>query len=204
MSCSLGCGIAAQQAGRCHDEPRRAIAALGAKLLVEAALHRRKAPILSERFHRVDALTIHAGRKRETRQTRLIIDQHGAGTALAAVAAGFCSSEADNFPQIIQQQQIVRHRIDAATAIQNKLENAGHACRSNINIRHDHQIGCRACARKRRRVAGVGSVERSEANAADTMVKVCASRRPLASTSSRFREGCSGCAAGDELYGGCG
>src|SRR5215472_1554783 len=90
--------IAPQQARRRHDESRCAIAALGAELLVEPALHRRKPTVLAERFDRVDALTVHAGREREARQSRLVVDQHGAGAALAAVAAGFCSSEADDFP----------------------------------------------------------------------------------------------------------
>src|SRR5262249_30823730 len=42
--------IAAQQAGRRHDESRRAVPALGAELLVEPALHRRKPAVLTERF----------------------------------------------------------------------------------------------------------------------------------------------------------
>src|SRR6516225_9682898 len=72
--------------------------------------------------------------KREARQSRLVVDEYGAGAALAAVAAGFCSSEPDDFPQIVQQQQIIGHRIDAAAAVENKLENAAHACRSNTTF----------------------------------------------------------------------
>ena len=68
--------------------------------------------------------------------------------ALAAVATSFCSSETDDFPQIVQQQQIIGHRIDAAAAVENKLENAGHACRSQYNIRHSIQMRYRACSRK--------------------------------------------------------
>jgi hypothetical protein len=54
----------------------------------------------------------------------LVIHQHGAGAAFAAVAAGFCSSQADDFPQIIQQQQIVGHRVHARAAVERELENA--------------------------------------------------------------------------------
>src|SRR6516164_383619 len=97
-------------------------------------LRRRKPAVLAERFDRVDALTVHAGSERETRQSRLVVDQHGARAALAAVAAGFCSSEADDFPQIVQQQQVIGHRIDAAAAVEDKLENAAHACRSNTTF----------------------------------------------------------------------
>src|SRR5262249_20775765 len=59
--------IAAQQARRRHDESGRAIAALGAELFVEPALHRRKPAGLAERFDGVDALTVHAGGEREAR-----------------------------------------------------------------------------------------------------------------------------------------
>src|SRR5262249_53217544 len=59
--------IAPQQTRRRHDESRRAVAALGAELLVEPALHRRKAAVLAERFDGVDALTVHHRRERETR-----------------------------------------------------------------------------------------------------------------------------------------
>src|SRR5215831_12730768 len=57
--------IAAQQAGRRHDESRRAVAALGAELFMEPALHRRKAAVLAERFDGVDALTVHGRGERE-------------------------------------------------------------------------------------------------------------------------------------------
>src|SRR5262249_9735302 len=86
--------IAPQPARRRHYESGRAIAALGAKLFVEPALHRRKPAVLAERFDGVDALTVHGRREREARQSRFVVDQHGAGAAFAAVAAGFCSSEA--------------------------------------------------------------------------------------------------------------
>src|SRR6516164_9257808 len=51
--------IAPQQARRRHDESGRAVAALGAELFMEPALHRRKAAVLAERFDGVDPLTVH-------------------------------------------------------------------------------------------------------------------------------------------------
>src|SRR5215471_761904 len=112
MSSSLGCGLR-------RSKPADAMM---------------KPAVLAERFDGVDALTVHAGREREARQSRLVVDEYGAGAALAAVATSFCSSETDDFPQIVQQQQIIGHRIDAAAAVENKLENAGHACRSNTTF----------------------------------------------------------------------
>src|SRR5262249_44786596 len=121
--------IAPKKPRRDHDESGRAVAALRAELLVEPALHCGKTSFLAERFDGVDALPVHASGQREAGQPWPVIDEHRASAALAAVAAGFCSSEADDFPQIIQQQQIIWHRVDAAAAVENKLENAGHACR---------------------------------------------------------------------------
>src|SRR5262249_24080716 len=78
--------IAPQQARRRHDESGRAVAALGAELLVEPALHRRKPAVLAEGFDGVDALSVHGRREREARQSRFVVDQPGAGAAFAAVA----------------------------------------------------------------------------------------------------------------------
>src|SRR5580700_4661669 len=47
--------------------------------------------------------------------------------ALAAVASRFRSSEADLFPQIIQQQNVVGNRVGAGAAVERKLQNARHA-----------------------------------------------------------------------------
>ena len=46
--------------------------------------------------------------------------------AVAAVAAGFCSSEADDFPQIVQEQQVIGHRIDAPAPVEREFDNACH------------------------------------------------------------------------------
>jgi hypothetical protein len=54
--------------------------------------------------------------------------------AFTAITTGFRSGQANDFPQIVQQQQIIGHRIDAAAAVENELKNAGHACRSNTTF----------------------------------------------------------------------
>ena len=51
---SLGDGFAAQEAGRRHDEPLRAVAALRTELVMKAALDRGEAPIRGKRLHRID------------------------------------------------------------------------------------------------------------------------------------------------------
>ena len=73
---------------------------------------------MAERFHGVDAPAGDARRERQAGEPRRVVDQHRAGAALAAVASRFCAGEADEFPQIIQQQKIVRHRIDARPAVE--------------------------------------------------------------------------------------
>ena len=90
--------IAAQQADRRHDESRRAIAALRAELFVEAALHCGKPSVVAERFHGVDAPARDARGERQAGEPRLVVDQHRAGAALAAVASRFCAGQADASP----------------------------------------------------------------------------------------------------------
>src|SRR5262245_15084238 len=60
-----GMWIAPQQTGRRHDEAWRAIAALRAELLVEAALHRGQAAVAGERFDCINAAALHGGCERE-------------------------------------------------------------------------------------------------------------------------------------------
>src|SRR5690349_10277482 len=120
-------GIAAQEPGRRHDIAGRAIAALRAEFLVKSTLHGRQMAILGERLDRVDAAAFDAHRKRQAGQAWRVIDQHRAGAAFAAVAAGFRSGHPDYFPQIVQQQKIIGNRVVPRAAIERKLKNARHA-----------------------------------------------------------------------------
>ena len=108
ISSSLGRGIAPQQSGRRHDESRRAIAALRAELFVEPALHGGQPPVAARATRPCRRAAVDARSERQAGQPRLIVDQHGAGAAFAAVATRFRSGQPDDFPQIIQQQHIVR------------------------------------------------------------------------------------------------
>ena len=118
-------GIFSQQAGRGHDEAGRAIAALRAEFLVEAALHGGELPVVPERLDGVDALAGDGRRQCEAGQHRFVVDQHGAGAAFTAVAAGFGAGEADFFAQEIEQQDIVGDRVGAVTPIERELKKPG-------------------------------------------------------------------------------
>src|SRR5512145_2573772 len=59
--------VAAEQAGRGHDEAGRAVAALGAELLVKAALDRGERAARSERLDGIDALAGDGRCEREAR-----------------------------------------------------------------------------------------------------------------------------------------
>ena len=93
---------------------------------MEPALHRRQAAS-GKRFDGVDAVAVDHCRERQTRQPRLIVNQHRAGAALATVAARFRAGQADDFPQIVQQQHVIRYRIAACAAVERQLKNARHA-----------------------------------------------------------------------------
>ena len=70
---------------------------------MKAALHGREPAAAHERLDRIDAPTLDARSQCQTGKARLIVDQNGASATLAAIATGFRSGQADEFPQIVQQ-----------------------------------------------------------------------------------------------------
>src|SRR6185312_10422015 len=111
-------GVSPQQSGRGHDESGRAVAALRAELLVEAALHGGELPFVAERFDGIDALALDGRCERQAGERRFVVDQDRAGAAFAAVAAGLGAGEADLFAQVIEQQNIVGDRVGAVAPVQ--------------------------------------------------------------------------------------
>ena len=93
---------------------------------MESALDRGEAPILGERLDRIDPRALDACHKREAGEPRDVVDEHGAGAALAAVTSGLGPGQPDDFPQIIEQQQVVRDRIDPRAAVEYEFKNPGH------------------------------------------------------------------------------
>ena len=85
---------------------------------MEAALHGGELAVMAERLDGIDALALDGGRERQAVQSGFVVDQHRAGTALAAVAAGLGAGKADLLPQVIEQQNIVGDRIGAIAAVQ--------------------------------------------------------------------------------------
>src|SRR4029077_842354 len=62
----------------------------------------------------------------QTGKARLIVDQNSASATLAAIATGFRSGQADEFPQIVQQQDAFRYTVAACAAVERESENARH------------------------------------------------------------------------------
>ena len=118
--------IAAQQSGRRHDEARRAIAALRAELFVKAALNGGQARRRSRAIRwcrRVDRLPPpqgQAGQARATSSISTVQAPHSPPSQPVLVPVR------PAFPQIIEQQQIVGHRIDASTAVEGELDQSCH------------------------------------------------------------------------------
>ena len=97
---------------------------------MEAALHGGELAVLRRATRRFDALALHGRREREAGQRRLVVDQHRAGAAFAAVAAGLGAGEPDLFAQVIEQQNVVGDRVGAVTAIEPAFKQTGQAFRS--------------------------------------------------------------------------
>ena len=88
--------------------------------MFEAALgvkpHQLAAPHLA--LDRLDRLVLHGGGQRQAGEPRLAVDQHRAGAAFAAVAAGLGAGEADFLAQVIEQQNIVGDRVGTVAPVQ--------------------------------------------------------------------------------------
>ena len=72
--------------------------------------------------------------KRQARQDLAIIDQHGAGAAFAAVASGLRAGESHHLAQIVEQQQVVGHRIDPPAVVERELEQSGHQASRPLSV----------------------------------------------------------------------
>ena len=73
--------------------------------------------------------------QRDARDARLAVDQHGAGPALATVAALFGAGQADAVAQVVDQQHVVGDRVFAFAAVDGQFEQtfAGHfSCSSPV------------------------------------------------------------------------
>jgi hypothetical protein len=66
-------------------------------------VHSREPAAAHQRFDRIDASPLNARGQSQTGKARLIVNQNRASAALAAIATGFRSGQADEFPQIVQQ-----------------------------------------------------------------------------------------------------
>ena len=64
-------------------------------------------------------------RQRQAGQRAAVVDQHRAGAAFAAVAAGLGAGQAHFLAQIIEQQHIVGDRVGAVAAVERELKQPG-------------------------------------------------------------------------------
>ena len=110
-------GIAIEQRLGSHQHARRAIAALGGKILGRSASAADAVGSLLQAIQRLDGAAGHGLGQRQAGEMRLAVDQHAAGAAAALAAAEFRRHVADQFAQRDEQ---VGAAID---------ENARHRCR---------------------------------------------------------------------------
>jgi len=121
--------LAQQRFGR-HQHAGRAEAALGAELLVEGALQARDVALGGEAFDRLDAAPGDAVRQRAAGQSGLVVDQHGAGAAFAAVATLLGAGEAQAVAQVVEQQCVFRDGFLAPAPVDPETQYPLHASSS--------------------------------------------------------------------------
>ena len=104
-----------QIAGGGHHEAGHAERALESLLVDHALLHggQLAGGGIGEAFDRDDLLAARALREERARVVRHVVDEHGAGAALGAVAADLRAGEAELVAQR-HRQRFLRHHVDAA------------------------------------------------------------------------------------------
>src|SRR5262245_11378088 len=103
-------GIRLEEPDRGHDEPGHAERALEALLVNDALLHGMKRAIgRSEAFDRDDLLSTYSVREDRARIVRHIIDEHGARSALGAIAAEFGAGKSELVAECRRQRFLLQH-----------------------------------------------------------------------------------------------
>src|SRR5579872_368892 len=100
----VGLRVTLGDQSNCRDDlTRRAKAALKRVVLDERALYRVQRAIQSDAFYCRDLVIAMHQRERQARQHAATVDEHGARTALARIAAFLCSGQAYALAKRIQQ-----------------------------------------------------------------------------------------------------
>ena len=94
---------------------------------MEAALDRRECAASAERLHCVHPAARYARGQRQAGEARLVVHQHRAGAAFAAVAAGLGAGEADGLAQVVEEKAVAGDRVDAPAPVEGEFENSGHS-----------------------------------------------------------------------------
>src|SRR3974390_1281827 len=119
-----GMRVTAQQRFGRHDHSGRAEAALRAELFVEGLLQPVRPALLGETFDRLDLAAFATHGERYARWYGFTVDQHGAGAAFTAVAAGLGAGEMRDLAQVIDEQRLVGDGVLAPAAVHADAEQA--------------------------------------------------------------------------------
>ena len=143
----VGPGIALQQVRRRHQHARRADAALGRAMIEEGLLQGRHAGQIREPFDRGDRLAGELSAGHQTGAELFAVHQHGAGTAVAGIAAHLGAGEA----QAVAQggaEPLARIDLQADRA---PVEGEGQRGRGHLAVPHGAGPGAAASRSRQRR-----------------------------------------------------
>src|SRR6185436_14476539 len=90
-----------------HQDPRRAVAALGRAEIGETLLQRMQPAAGGEPFDRFDPASLRLDGEHEAGQQRLSVHEHGAGAALPQLAAVLRAGEPEVFAQHLEQRLVI-------------------------------------------------------------------------------------------------
>ena len=101
--------IPLEESGRAHQHPRRAVAALQRVVLVERLLERGELTVGREALDGRDLRAVGLDREEHAALHRLAVEMHGAGAAVARVAADVSPGQPEIVPDEVDEQAPCGH-----------------------------------------------------------------------------------------------
>src|SRR5512135_2390708 len=116
-----------EEVARRQDHARRAEAALEAVLLAERLLHGVELPVRREALDRRDLRAVGLDREHRAGLDGLAVEEHGARSALARVAADVGPGQAQRLPEVVDEEQPRLDLVAAAGAVDGDRHRKTHA-----------------------------------------------------------------------------
>src|SRR5215471_1161470 len=118
----IGLRIVAGELGQCHQDPRRAIAALQTMLDPEGVLQRTERAVAAQSLDGGDPPRLGLGSEHEATARRSIVDENGTGAAHAVLAAELGAGQMELVAKTVGECRSRFHRYSVRLAVDGELD----------------------------------------------------------------------------------